>query len=89
MGLYLIANVGECVLNKTCYTEVAGREDIKSIGYIMMELMDVKTSVLRPDSVELEDPEIWKDSTGIKDFLASTQHQYLAEVRLVSTTFSP
>ena len=87
-GFNTIANVGECFLQKNRYTEITGREDIKAIGYMMMELMEVKTSVLQPNSVELKNPEAWKDTTGIKDFLASTQHKSLAELRVVSATFT-
>ena len=50
----------------------------------MMELMEVKTSMSQPDSVELKDPAAWKDATGIKDFLASTQDKSITDLILAS-----
>ena len=52
---------------------------------MMMELMEVKTSVSQSDSVELGDPAAWKDATGIKDFLASTQYKSVTDLSLAST----
>ena len=51
---------------------------------MMVELMEVKTSILHPKSIELKAPEAWEDSTGIKDFLNATQHDLLAALKNVS-----
>ena len=52
-----IANVGKCFLQKNCYIEITEREDIKTIEYMMMELMEIKTSVLQLNFIELKNSE--------------------------------
>jgi len=39
---------------------------------MMMELMEVATSVGNPRTIELQRPAEWKDNTGIKEFLSAT-----------------
>ena len=51
---------------------------------MMVELMEAKTSILHPKSIELKTPEAWEDSTGIKTFLNSTQQDPLAKLKNVS-----
>ena len=50
----------------------------------MMELMEPATSILEPDSIMLKDEGKWKDSLGIKDFLAATHRSSLGELKKVS-----
>ena len=68
-----IANIGQCAMDGKKFTEVSGREDARCLGYMMVELMEVKTSILHPKSIELVAPGAWENSTGIKDFLLATQ----------------
>ena len=65
-------------------TEESLREDIHSIGFMMVELMEVKTSILHPKSIELKLPEVWENSTGITNFLKATQHDSIASLKTVS-----
>ena len=58
--------------------------DIKRIGIIMVELMEPTTSILNPSSTVLKTPEKWRDELGIKDFLAATQRDSLAQLKTVS-----
>ena len=67
------ANIGECILEERRLTDATEREDVRSIGYIMMELMEPATSFGNSRTIDLKHPEEWKDNTGIKDFLAATQ----------------
>ena len=48
------------------------KEDVRSVGYMMLELMEADTSLARPKSIHLKRPEKWKNGTGIKDFLTAT-----------------
>ncbi len=48
------------------------KEDVRSVGYMMLELMEADTSLARPRSIQLQRPQEWKDGTGITDFLAAT-----------------
>lgn len=60
------------------------KEDVRSVGYMMLELMEADTSLARPKSIQLQRSENWKDGTGIKEFLAATQtmsREQLHEVR--------
>lgn len=50
----------------------------------MMELMEPTTSILKPGSIVLKDEGKWKDSLGIKDFLAATHRSSLKELKKVS-----
>ncbi len=48
------------------------KEDVRSVGYMMLELMEADISLARPKSIQLQRLENWKDGTGIKEFLAAT-----------------
>ena len=61
------------------------RDDVRSLGFVMMELMEPLTHMLNPRSTELKSPENWKDGFGIKDFLSATQYQPLEELKEVSS----
>ena len=63
------------------------KEDVQSMGYMMLELMEPDTSLASPKSVQLRRPGNWKDGTGIKDFLAATHtmsREQLHQVRGLS-----
>lgn len=49
----------------------------------MMELMEPETSLLDPGSITLQHPEKWKDSLGIKSFLAATNESRLVDLEKV------
>ena len=53
------------------------KNDIRSVGSVMMELMEPETFILEPHSVVLRNADVWKDGHGIKDFLTATQHSTL------------
>jgi hypothetical protein len=63
-------------------------DDVRSLGFVMMELMEPSTYLLHPRSAELKSPENWKDGFGIKDFLRATQNQSLEELKEVSFSTS-
>jgi hypothetical protein len=50
----------------------------------MMELMEPVTYMENRQSAELQNPEKWKDGTGIKEFLRATQHESLEYLEHVS-----
>lgn len=60
------------MLEERRLTESMEKEDVRSVGYMMLELMEADTSLARPKSIGLQRPENWKDGTGIKEFLAAT-----------------
>lgn len=53
-------------------TESMEKEDVRSVGHMISELMEADTSLARPKSIQFQRPERWKDGTGIKEFLAAT-----------------
>jgi len=59
------------------------RKDIRSLGAVMMELMEPETYLLDPHSIELKNAEKWKDGLGIHDFLAATQDKSLKDLKKV------
>lgn len=71
-GHVKLANIGDCVLEERRLTESMEKEDVRSVGYMMLELMEADTSLARPKSIQLQRSEDWKDGTGIKEFLAAT-----------------
>ena len=58
--------------------------DIRSVGSVMMELMEPETFILEPQSIILKNADEWKDGLGIKDFLAATQCSTLETLKNVS-----
>lgn len=58
-------------------------EDVRSVGTMMMELMEPETSLSNPGSITLQHPERWKDSLGIKSFLAATAMSRLIDLKNV------
>ena len=63
------------------------KNDIRSVGSVMMELMEPETFILEPHSVALRKADVWKDGHGIKDFLAATQQSTLETLKNVSFRF--
>jgi hypothetical protein len=78
----MVANIAESILKKKIFVAERGIADIKSIGNIMMELMDPATILLDSNSTVLREPDKWK--AGIKDFLTATQYNSLPQLRRVS-----
>ena len=79
-----IANIGESFAQNRIITAEARENDIRTIGFVMMELMEPTTYIRDPRSTELQNPGKWKDGWGIKDFLRATQHQSLEGLKNVS-----
>lgn len=75
------ANIAESILERKVFSDKRGSSDIKSIGTIMVELMEPATSILDPSSTVLEEPDKWRDEVGIKDFLAATQRDSLSRLK--------
>ena len=71
------------MLSGRCNIENHESKDVKSVGTLMMELMEPETSLLDPGSITLQHPEKWKDSLGIKSFLAATNESRLVDLEKV------
>ena len=65
--LTALANIGDCILEERRLTDTTKRDDARSIGYMMVELMEPATSFLNGQTIESEHPEKWNDNTGIRD----------------------
>ncbi len=81
-GLLLMcqANVGDSFIEKRQLNPDSERNDVRSLGAIMMELMEPTTYILDAQSTKLKDSDRWKNSLGVEDFLAATQHKSLPEL---------
>ncbi|EXJ56210.1 serine/threonine protein kinase [Cladophialophora psammophila CBS 110553] len=82
--LMAIANIGESFARNRIITAETRQHDIRTIGFVMMELMEPTTYILDPQSAGLQNPGKWKEGWGIKDFLRATQHQSLEGLKNVS-----
>ncbi|MCJ1422777.1 hypothetical protein MMC29_000657 [Sticta canariensis] len=80
-GRVKIANVGDSFIEKRLFNPDSERNDVRSLGAIMMELMEPTTYILDPQSTKLKDSDKWKNSLGVEDFLAATQHKSLQELK--------
>lgn len=80
-GMVKIANIGESFIRNIVITAESKRDDVRSLGFVMMELMEPTTYILSPHSTELRNPEKWKDGSGIKDFLSATRDQSLEQLK--------
>ena len=45
-----VVNIGDCILEERRLTESMEKEDVRSVGYMMLELMEVDSSLARPKS---------------------------------------
>ncbi len=77
------ANIGDSFIEKRQLNPDSERNDIRSLGAIMMELMEPTTYILDAQSTKLKDSDKWKNSLGVEDFLAATQHKSLQELKQV------
>ena len=75
------ANVGDSFIEKRQFNPDSERNDVRSLGAIMMELMEPTTYILDPQSTKLKDSDKWKNSLGVEDFLAATQRKSLQELK--------
>ena len=82
--LTYIANIGDCILEENVLTDETGRLDVCSLGFMMIELMESDTSLRQPKQARLARPEVWKDESGIKEFLDATQNSSLIDLKKVS-----
>lgn len=80
---YSLANIGDCVLNGHTLTDATARNDVRSVGLVMVELMEPETIIRSPAQTNLAHPEVWKDESGIKDFLSATKTQSLEILKKV------
>lgn len=71
------------MIEKREINEHMAQKDIRAIGLIMVELMEPETSMLYPNSITLQQPEVWNKNTGIKEFLAATETSSLDDLRNV------
>ena len=67
-----VANIGDCVLEERRLTESMEKDDVQSVGYMTLDVVEADISLARPKSIQLQRPEDWTDGTGIKGFLAAT-----------------
>ena len=77
------ANVGDSFIENRQLNPDSERNDIRSIGDIMMELMEPTTYILDAQSTKLKDSDKWKNTLGVEDFLVATQHKSLQELKQV------
>ncbi|EEP83050.1 predicted protein [Uncinocarpus reesii 1704] len=73
--------IGSSMLAQQCGME---RRDIKSVGWIMTEIMEPQTADLDPETIHLEKPEQW--SREILGFQQDTEHSSIPQ--LLSHPFS-
>jgi len=64
-----------------------GRKDLRALGLVMVELMELETSTLNSDSIILQRPQKWPKNTGILEFLAATETSFLDDLRTVCMRF--
>jgi hypothetical protein len=74
-------------LARSQITEDTTRKDIRSIGLIMIELMDQLDSALHRDELKVSKPERWVNHPNILEFLADTDSSTLEE--LLNHSFIP
>jgi len=77
------ANIGDSFIEERQLNPDSERNDICSLGAVMMELMEPTTYILDAQSTKLKDPDKWKNSLGVEDFLAATHHKSLQELKQV------
>ena len=65
-----------------------GHKDLRALGLVMIELMELEMSTLRPDSITLQQPEKWPKNIGILEFLAATETSSLDDLRTVRLRLS-
>ena len=82
-----LTNVGDVMLNDVKISEDAERKDVCTVGFLMKELMEPKTSLQSPDLIVLKYPENWPDGWGIRTFLEATQSSTLNELKKVQIPF--
>ena len=66
------ANIGESMAHGKGLNQLREKEDVRSLGWLMMEIMEPETSLTRPQSMHLLQPRRWENGLGIKPFLEST-----------------
>ncbi|KAL8765909.1 MAG: hypothetical protein Q9209_007152 [Squamulea sp. 1 TL-2023] len=82
------ANIGDSILDGRLLTEATARNDIRSVGLVMVELMEPESAIRKPAQTHLARPEAWKDESGIKDFLDATRSEPLVALRKREQTIS-
>ncbi|KAL4780124.1 kinase-like domain-containing protein [Aspergillus varians] len=75
-----IANVGSCLLRRN--RERRPGDDIRALGFMMMEIMEPDTASAKPNVIVLMRPERW--SREIRNFQSVTQKFSLGELLCVS-----
>ncbi|KAL2049561.1 hypothetical protein ABVK25_010140 [Lepraria finkii] len=84
-GNVKLANIGPSML-RGAVSSHHEQEDLRALGLLMVQLMELDTSLQAPDSLELKNPDIWDEQ--IVKFLkktASCSRETLQEVRLPPT----
>ena len=76
----MTANIGDALLENKQLSSQAIRKDVRSIGLVMVELMEQSTSALNPDDLKVTRPEAWTDCPAILSFLADTATHSLNEL---------
>jgi hypothetical protein len=66
-------------LKRSQVTDLAKHNDIRSVGLIMIELMEPRTSALRPQRLKLQDPRAW-EAGEIINFLTDTETKSLQQL---------
>ena len=76
---YRLANIGDCLSQPTSLNPSTKQQDIESIGFVMIELMEPATyaSGIR----NLRYPQVWANNTGIISFLEKTKTGSVEELQ--------
>ena len=87
-GSVKVANIGDSLLSNVRSNKEKEREDVQSLGLMMVELMEPDTSLSCPTTLELQHPEAWPDGQGIRAFLALTRTATMQELLEVIPRYS-
>ena len=79
-----VANVGNSMLRGCLSNKQHKRKDIKDVRLIIIEIIELETSLTNLESLSLQVPKNWEEATSIRDFLNATRTSSLLDLRNVS-----
>lgn len=80
--------MGERMFYSERATEDDKLKDVRSIGTVMMEIMEPETILLDPASTALKCPEKWKNAPVLLNFLKATENGSIVALKAVSQSSS-
>lgn len=75
-----LANITDIFLKNKEISSSASRKDIRGIGLIMIEFIELRTSAFNFSELKVTEPERWADCPDIFFFLADTATYSLGEL---------